>query len=226
MNKIFITLLIITTFSTALFSAEKNNDNEIPDVAIGINGNYGSFDMYQKNIDLEPKPGMYTGGGISVEKMIYEKFGVGSGIQYRYFRTDFNMDGLDATWTFQSINIPLLMILSFSGPKSAIHLVGGVVYSHIFYSVMTTDSTMPIPNNYDNALKYINTNQIGLTAGVLFIIKATEYSDFQFGLMAEGYPTNLLYQRDKSTDRLDMINYSLTTGWRFRTNIFPGSKKE
>lgn len=220
MNKIFITLLLITSFSGTLLSAEKNSDNEVPDVSIGINANYGSFDMYQKNMDLGIKPGLYAGGGLSVEKMIYDKFGIGSGLQYRYFKTDFIMDGLDATWTFQSINVPFLMMLSLSGGESALNLVGGMVYSHVFYSVMSTDSTLPLPNNYDNALKYIYTNQIGLTAGIIFRIKATQYSDFQFGVMAEGYPTNLLYNRDKSKDRLYMINYSLTTGWMFRTNIF------
>ncbi len=230
MNKTLIIFLLILSVSGPLFSAEENTDQEVTDASIGINGNFGSFDLYKKNIEFENKPGLYTGGGISLEKKIYEKFWIGSGIQYRYFRTRFvnSMDtsNFNATWTFQSINVPLLMILQFSGPFSAIDLSCGAVYSHIFYSIMTTDPTLPAEQRRDNALKFIEANQIGATAGISFRIKATEYTDFVLGVTGEFYPTNLLIEHDESKDKFYMINYSLTTGWKFRTNIFPGSTKE
>ncbi|HNX24947.1 MAG TPA: hypothetical protein PKG60_12945 [Spirochaetota bacterium] len=225
MKRIFITFILFTCLSGPLISAEDTN-KQVPDVSIGINANIGSFDLYDKNVNLGTKPGLYTGGGISLEKMIYTNFGIGTGIQYRYFNADFVMDDgattYDATWTFQTINIPFLMILSFSGGETALNLAGGIVYSHVFYSVMETDSDAVLKKE-DNVLRFTNTNQIGLTAGILFKIKATEYTDFVFGIMGEYYPTNLLYHAGDSGDRLNMTNYSLTTGYMFRTYLFPGS---
>lgn len=222
MKKIFYIILFFIFFSGPFLSAEETGDGGIPDISIGITGNIGSFEVYDKNIDLDTKPGLYTGGGISIEKNIYGMFNFGSGIQYRYFNTDFSMDDdpalAEVTWTFQSINIPFLFILSFSGGETALNLVGGVVYSHIFYSVMESEG------KEDKVLRFTTENQIGLTAGIVFKIKAAEYTDFLLGVTGEYYPTNLLYDAGDSDDKLNMINYSLSTGFMFRTNIFPGSK--
>jgi len=220
MKKIFLTFIFFTILSGSLINAEESDDGKVPDISIGITGNVGSFDVYDKNMDLNTKPGIYAGGGLSLEKNIYGIFNFGSGLQYRYFYIDFAIEDdtttFDATWTFQAINIPFLFILNFSGGESALNLIGGVVYSHIFYSVMESDGVE------DNARRFTDTNQIGLTAGMVFKIKATEYTDFLFGVMGEYYPTNLLY--NAGGDHLNMINYSLITGYMFRTNIFPGSK--
>ncbi len=224
-KKIFILLLLIS-LPDVFLSAQDNG--KAPDMSIGINGNFGSFEIYQKNMDLEIKPGIYTGGGISLEKEIYGILSIGSGIQYRYFNTDFTMEDeipvFDIRWTFQSINIPFLMILSFSGGESALNLIGGVVYSNIFYSVMTTDAKTPEDEDRDDVERFTNSNQIGLTAGIVFKIKSTKYTDFVFGVMGEYYPTNLLNDVGDTGEKLSMINYSFTTGYMFRTNIFPGSE--
>jgi len=178
---------------------------------------------------LDNKPGLYTGGGITLEKMISPNFGLGSGIQYRYFNTEFRMKDEEPSdeikWTFQSINIPFLMILSLGGENSSLNLEGGFVYSRIYSSVMKT-SPDNSPEMEDDVLTLINTNQLGLTAGIIFKIKATKYTDFVFGVMGEYYPTNLLYNRDDDDDEINMYNYSLTTGYMLRTNIFPGSEKK
>lgn len=226
MKNIFITFLFIICVPVGMLSAEQNE--KTPDMSIGINANFGSFDMYQKNMDLDIKPGLYTGGGISLEKQIYGILGIGSGIQYRYFNTDFTMKDMnpsfESSWTFQSINIPFLFILSFSGGESALNLVGGAVYSHVFYSVMKTDTDVVLEKYNDDVQRFTNSNQIGLTGGIVFKIKSTKYTDFIFGVMGEYYPTNALIDSGDSENKLHMINYSLTTGYMYRTNIFPGSK--
>jgi hypothetical protein len=226
MKRILIIFVILISAPSFYLSAEENE--KVPDISIGINANFGSFDMYQQNMDLDVKPGIYTGGGISLEKQVYGIFSIGSGIQYRYFNADFIMTdkvpSFESTWTFQSINIPFLFIVSFSGEKSALNLVGGVVYSHIFYSVMKTDADVVLEKYKDDADRFTNSNQIGLTAGIIFKIKSTKYTDFLFGVMGEYYPTNTLDDAGNSGDKLHMINYSFTTGYMFRTNIFPGSK--
>lgn len=222
MKKIFLTFFIIAILSITQLKAEESNDGRIPDFSMGITGNIGSFDVYDKNMDLDTEPGLYAGGGLSFEKNIYSIFNFGTGIQYRYFYLDFVMEEdtttFDASWTFQSINVPFLFILNFSGEESALNLIGGVVYSRIIYSVMEADGME------DNADRFTTTNQIGITAGIVFKLKATEYTDFIFGVMGEYYPTNLLYDAGDSGDNLNMINYSLITGYMFRTNIFTGSK--
>jgi hypothetical protein len=223
MKRIFITFIILISMPSVFLSAEENK--KAPDMSIGINANFGSFDLHQKNMDLDVKPGIYTGGGISIEKQVYGILNAGSGIQYRYFNTDFIMKDkipeFEGRWTMQSINVPFLLILSLSGGESALNLIGGVVYSHVFYSVMKTDANVPSSEKKDNVQRFTNSNQIGLTGGIIFKIKSTKYTDFLFGVMGEYYPTNLL---SDSSDRLHMVNYSFTTGYMFRTNIFPGSK--
>ncbi|PKL17573.1 MAG: hypothetical protein CVV49_10300 [Spirochaetae bacterium HGW-Spirochaetae-5] len=223
MKRILIIFIILVSMPAVFLSAE--GDEKTPGMSIGINANFGSFDLHQKNMDLDVRPGIYTGGGISIEKQIYGIFNAGSGVQYRYFNTDFIMNDqipeFESTWTMQSINIPFLLILSFSGGESALNLIGGVVYSHVFYSVMKTDANVPLAKHNDDVQRFTNSNQIGLTGGIIFKIKSTKYTDFLFGVMGEYYPTNLL---SDSGDKLHMINYSFTTGYMFRTNIFPGSK--
>ena len=162
--------------------------------------------------------------------MIYQNFGLGSGVQYRYFNTDFFMGDdkspkFPAKWTFQSINIPFNMIFSLRGNNLSLSLMTGGVYSHLFYSLMTTGPSMYIANTSDNALKYIQANQFGLTSGVIFRIKITQFTDLIFGATGEYYPMNLLSIQDDSKSELHMYNYSLTAGYMFRTNIFPGAEK-
>jgi len=225
--KKFLTAILFLLLLPQVFLIAGENE-KTPDMSIGITANFGSFDLYKKNMDLDIKPGIYTGGGLAIEKQLYGILSIGSGIQYRYFNTDFTMGDTspeyESRWTFQSMNIPFLLILSFSGGESALNLVGGVVYSHIFYSVMTTDADVPLPMYHDNVERFTNSNQVGLTSGVVFKIRSTKYTDFMFGVMGEYYPTNLLSDAGDSDNRLNMINYSFITGYMFRTNIFPGSK--
>jgi len=228
MKKIFTIFTFLIFFSVNAAADEDNSYKPVPDISFGINGSYGSFNLYSRRMNLNTKPGIYTGGGISVEKMLYSHFGIGSGVQYRYFNTDFVMEEdsttrYDATWTFQTINLPFLMILSFRGNSVALNLVGGAVYSHIFYSEMESGSSIPYKQK-DNVLRFTRVNQIGLTAGMVFKIKTTQYTDFLFGVMCEGYPTNLLYNVNDS--KVYMYNYSLTAGYMFRTNLFSGSGKK
>jgi hypothetical protein len=230
MKKFCIIPALTILFYTSIYADESKKNESAPDVSIGITGSFGSFNMTEKNVGIDKKPGMITGGGLSIEKMISPWFGIGTGIQYRYFNFDFTMNdsnaAFDVTWAFQSINIPFLMILSFGGDNSSINFMGGVVYSHIFYSVMTTDTDLPVNTHRDNTMRFTDTNQAGVSAGIIFKIKATEYTDFLFGVTGEYYPTNLLYDRGDSNDRLNMYNYSLTVGYMFRTGLFPGSSNE
>ncbi len=222
MKKLFITLFLFAGLNISL-SAEENMDKQVPDVSIGINGNYGIFDIYDKNMNLDIKPGMYTGGGVSVEKNLYGNIDIGSGIQYRYFNTRFVMNdtpSYDVKWTFQTINIPVIFLYSLRKDAVGLSFYLGGIYSHIFYSVMKTDTTLTLDKYKDNALRFTNANQAGVTAGITMRFKVTDFSDFIFGAGGEYYPTNLLYSGGGSKDKLHMINYSLTSGWMFRTNFF------
>jgi hypothetical protein len=229
MKKFCIILILAISSYTSLSAAESKNESA-SDVSIGITGSFGSFNMTEKNVGIDKEPGMIAGGGLSIEKMISPRFGIGTGIQYRYFSFDFTMNdsgpAVDAKWTFQSINIPFLMILSFGGDNSSINFMGGIVYSHIFYSVMTTDSDAALDTKRDDAMKFTNSNQVGVAGGIIFKIKATEYTDFLFGVTGEYYPTNLLYQRGDSSDKMNMYNYCLTMGYMFRTGLFSGSSND
>jgi len=228
MKKIPLIFLLLTVLSGSLVSAEK--DNQVPCISFGINGNFGLFDVISRNFDFENKKGFYTGGGISLEKLFSNNTGFGSGIQYRRFKTEYVLEesgtstGIkyDVSWTLQSINIPFVYIIAFRGDNFGLNLEAGAVYSHITKSTMKVDTSLILDSYTDDALKYIKADQIGLTAGIIFIIKATDYTDFTFGITGEIYPTNLLIERDYFNGKLNMYNYSLTAGYMFRTNVFSG----
>lgn len=216
MKKILLILLLLPAFSSSLISAEKEKDKPAQDVYIGINGVYGIFGMRSRDMDFETEKGLHAGGGISFEKMVYNNFGLGSGIQYRYSKTEFVMtegtERLDVAWTLPSVNIPFLMILSLRGEYLALSLEAGAVYSHIFNSHLKTDTDLTIDRTKDNSLKYINAYQIGITAGIIFKLRVTEYADFTLGITAEGYPTNLLLEKNNTQGELNIYNYCITSG--------------
>ncbi len=226
MRKIHLILLLITVFSAPLISAEK--DSQVPDISIGINGNYGYFDVIKKNMDFENKKGIYAGGGVTVEKLLNANTGFGSGIQYRRFKTNFIYEdsasavnpALKVTWSFQSVNIPFVILLSFRGGFFGVSLEAGAVYSHISYSTMELDTTLPVIKTTENAVKYMKSDQMGLTAGTKFRLEVTDHTDFTLGVTGEYYPTNLLIQREGFSGKLNMYNYSLTIGYMLRTNVF------
>ena len=230
MKKFCITLMLSACLLYIPAFAE-DNSIQTPDVSIGINGNYGKFNFKKSDsMNINNEPGMYTGGGLTVEKMISDNFGFSSGIQYRYFHTDFSMGDESSDfiikWIIQTVDVPVLMIFSFRGEWASLNFTAGAVYSYIFSSMMKTDSSNPTGKNKDDALKFTDANQIGLTAGASLRFKVTQYTDLVLGVTGEYYPTNLLYLRDDSDDKLNLYNYSLTAGYMFRTNIFSGSDKK
>jgi len=226
MKKILPILFLFALFSGNLAGAEKDSGNRVPDFAIGINGNYGLFDMSHRNMEFSNENGLYSGGGITIEKMTGDNTGFGSGIQYRRFNASFTW--VDSTLgtpfkvvcKLQSVNIPFFMILSLGGEYFAVNFEGGAVYSHIVKTRMKAHTALPLDRDKDNALKYIETNQFGLTAGILFKVRVTEYTDFMIGVTGEYYPTNLLIKHEDSNQKLNMYNYSVTAGYMFRTNVF------
>lgn len=226
MKKIVL-IILLAVFFNANARTEEIDNGSYPDVSLGITAVIGSFNLSEKNIGIDKQPGLVSGAGITIEKMTGDHTAIGSGIQYRYFYTDLTItDGsspVDARWKFQSINIPFVMIFTYGDDESSINLEGGIVYSHIFYSVMTTDSNAGLDTKKDDAMKYTDTNQAGITAGIFFRLKTTDFTDIIFGITGEYYPTNLLYNTHDSGERLNMFNYNFTAGYMFRTGFFPGS---
>jgi hypothetical protein len=223
-----ILLIFLLTFIADISSyAQDDEKKSYPDVSIGITATAGSFNATEKDVGIDQEPGFITGAGLCIEKMISDHISILSGLQYRYFYMDFKMEdegeSSDIRWTFQSINIPFLFIFFTGGDESSINLGLGIVYSHIFSSVMEADDGTNLDTKKDDAMKYTNANQIGFTAEIYFRIKATDFTDFIIGVTGEYYPTNLLYEREGSGDKLNMFNYNLKAGYMFRTGFFPGS---
>jgi len=221
---LLISLLFISFLTAA--SAEEKKDTNGPRLSVGIIGMFGTSSiLIDHDDDAEVDPGYIAGGGIQLEKSLSNYFALGSGAQYRYFKNDIEMvdestlEEFKAKWTFHAISLPFHLITSIKGPKSSLNVYTGLTYTHIFSSKMSTDDTLTSGIKNDDAMKFINSTQVGVSGGLIFKFMVTEYTDFFMGIMAEYYPTDLI-KNSGDGDAIHLLNYSFNTGYMFRTNMF------
>lgn len=216
-------LLIALTLQFAAYG--QSSDQPGPNLAIGIAVKGGITNTYMKEIEGidADGTGFNAGGGLIIEKMFTNRFGIHTGLFYEYSRTYFEMDeGLgdntDAEWSSQSISLPMLFITSFNSEIVSLNLLCGFTYRNIFISDMQKDENDHLTT--DNALKYINSNQLGPTLGITLKFRVTRFTDFFIGAEGTYFTTNLLRNPDDS-DSIHLYESSLITGWMFRTELFP-----
>ncbi len=218
----YIAVLLV---ALTLQSPAQSADQPGPNLALGIALKGGITNTYMKDIEGIDTDGIgyNAGAGLIIEKMFTNRFGIHTGLTYEYSKTYFEMDdGLgentDAEWSSQSISLPMLFITSFNSEIISLNLLFGFTYRNIFISDMQNDENDHITT--DNALKYIDSNQLGPTLGMTLKFRATKFTDFFIGAEGTCFCTNLL-RNHKSDESIHIYETSLITGWMFRTEIFP-----
>ncbi len=223
----FVMSVLIVTFITAAFG-EDNRVKDEAGIAVGITGMFGTCSFQSNLSDLDIDPGYIAGGGILLEKNLSRHFSAGTGIGYRHFSSNITMfnkttlEEFDATWDFDAISIPFHIILSLKGTNSALDILAGATYTHIFSSEMNTNETLVSGIKHEDAMKYINASQVGISGGMRFRFLFTEFSDFFIGIMGEYYPADFINQSDDNKN-IHFLNYSFNAGYMFRSNLFSGN---
>lgn len=195
-------------------------------VSFGFIGTFGSADIL--SIDSEVKteePGLTAGGGFVLEKMFSNHFGIHGGLLYRYMEFDITADTgmpdpLEATWSFHTINIPLLMIVSANTENFSFNLLFGITYLNIFHSEIENRSSVIYDMEVQKALSYTNPHQVTATGGINLKFRVTKFTDFFIGALADFHPTNL-FRNGGGDDHLSIYSGRIMAGYMFRTDIFP-----
>jgi len=208
--------------------SEKISDDRFSsrNVSFGFIGTFGAADIFSKDSGVETEePGPTVGGGFVFEKMFSNHFGIHSGLIYRYMEVDFTADvdmpdPLEATWSFHTINIPVLLIASANTENFSFNLLFGLTYINIFQSEIENRSSFPFEMESQKALSYINPHQVAVTGGINLKFRVTKFTDFFVGAIADFHPTNL-FRSGGGNDHLSIYSGRVMAGYMFRTDIFP-----
>lgn len=208
--------------------SEKTSDDRYSsrNASFGFIGTFGAADILSIDSDVETdKPGITAGGGFVFEKMFSNHFGIHSGLLYRYMEFDITadvgmVDPLEATWSFHTLSIPVLMILSANTENFSFNLLLGLTYVNIFQSEIENRSSVIYDMEVQKALSYTNPHQVTVTGGINLKFRVTRFTDFFIGALADFHPTNL-FRNGGSDDHLSIYSGRVMAGYMFRTDIFP-----
>ncbi len=224
--KFYLTGIILLIGVTLAASDLNDNNNRSRNIAFGFTGTAGINGLHPRKSDIKSdNPGLTAGGGLVFEKMFTNRLGFHSGVVYRYIESDLKDDAvnlLDASWSFHTITIPFLMIISGETESGSINLLAGFSYINIF------DSTLKNRDPYTasgKALSEINPHQVAATVGINMKLQVTKFSDFFAGIIVDFHPTNLFRTDHGNSEHLHLYGARIMTGFMFRTDLFPIPKK-
>jgi len=241
-----VVILLILGLSMAVWGQdEENREDSAPDtrsiesekikddryssrnVSFGFIGTFGAADILSIDSDVETdQPGLTGGGGFVLEKMFSNHFGIHSGLLYRYMEVDFTadvgmIDPLEATWSFHTLSIPVLMIVSANTENFSFNLLLGLTYMNIFHSEIENRSSVLYDMESQKALSYINPHQVTATGGINLKFRVTKFTDFFIGALADFHPTNLFRSGGGGDNHLSIYSGRIMAGYMFRTDVFP-----
>jgi hypothetical protein len=215
--------------SISLYASDTNS-NTGRNYSFGFTGTAGLSDMLPRDSDVETdNPGITAGGGLVFEKMFTNHLGLHSGLVYRYIENNIFVDDivnpLEAEWTFHTLTIPFLMILSANMDSFSINLLAGFSYINIFDSTIKNQSSIVYDMDEQKALSVINPHQAAATAGINLKLKLTRFSDGFFGVIGDFHPTSLFRSDHGNNEYLHIYGGRIMTGVMFRTDLFPIPEK-
>ena len=224
--KFRLTLLFLILGISLYASDTKQNSGINSNFSFGFTGTGGLSELFPRSCDVETdKPGFTAGGGLVFEKMFSNLMGLHSGIIYRYIENDITVDDstnpLEATWSFHTVTIPFLMILSANTENFSFNLLAGVSYINIIDSTIKNRSTLVYDMESQKGLSFINPHQAAATAGINLKFRITKFSDFFIGIIGDFHPTNIFRSDHGNDEYLHIYGGRVMTGIMFRTDVFP-----
>lgn len=222
---------IILMPGVSLFASDLNdNHNQSRNISFGFTGTAGLTGLLSNSSDIEnDKPGFTAGGGLVFEKMFTNRLGLHSGITYRYIKDYIAVENVpdpdELAWSFHTLTIPFLMILSANAKNSSFNLLAGISYINILDSTIKKRSSFVSDMESQKALSFINPHQVAATVGFNLKFKVTRFSDFFAGIIIDFHPTNLFRTDHGHDEYLFMYGGRIMTGFMFKTDLFPTPKK-
>ncbi len=227
--KFYLTGIILLLGVTLAASDLNDNNNRSRNIAFGFTGTAGINGLLPRKSDIKSDaPGLTAGGGLVFEKMFTNRLGFHSGAVYRYIENDFHSNDanqIDASWSFHTITIPFLMIISGNTESGSINLLAGFSYINIFDSTIKNTDSLIYDVESEKALSRINPHQVAATVGINMKVQVTKFSDFFAGIIVDFHPTNLFRADHGKNEYLHIYGARVMTGFMFRTDLFPIPKK-
>ncbi|PKL35684.1 MAG: hypothetical protein CVV44_19320 [Spirochaetae bacterium HGW-Spirochaetae-1] len=220
-------LFIVCYFSTSVFASKIPIG---PDLAFGLGGSFGVYNaLAVKGDGMKYHPDFGYQGGLIMEKMFSNRYGIHTGFWFTYGTISFDMTDTsgtipDAAFDFMSVSVPALFIFSFNAKKVSLNLLSGFTLNHFIYSHMRyTDSTNV--DHSSDVLHYLNYVNVAVTAGFNIKFHVSQFSDFFIGILGDFNCLEML--RDTHGDDMSYV-YSgrVISGVMFRTDIFPMMKRK
>ncbi len=226
--RLIITFLML---SVSLYASDINKDAPVNrNFSFGFTGTAGLSELFSRDSDVETdNPGLTAGGGLVFEKMFTNNLGLHSGIIYRYIENDITagdtLNPFEASWSFHTLTIPFLMIISANMENYSFNLLAGFSYINIFDSTIKNQSSLVYDMDSQKALSVINPHQAAITAGINMKLQLTKFSDAFIGIIGDFHPTSLFRSDHKDNEDLHIYGGRIMTGIMFRTDIFPIPEK-
>ncbi len=216
--KIIVIALFTCVVITPSYSAVQNS--ALQHISVGMAGNFGYCNAINRKGDNDYSQDICYGGGIVIEKMFSNNFGIHTGVWFNTGSIEYNISMTTveqkAEWTFMSISMPVYLIASINASFFSLNVLFGMDVEHIFHSKMKSKSS---EQGDVDILKYINYNQIGPGGGIQFKFRVSKYSDLVIGAFASLRATEISSQDDNN--KANLYNYRATAGFLYRTDVFP-----
>ena len=217
--------------SVSLYASDINND--VPgnrNFSFGFTGTVGLSDLFSRDSDVKTdNQGITAGGGLVFEKMFTNHLGLHSGIIYRYIEYDITagdtLNPFEASWSFHTMTIPFLMIVSANMENFSFNLLAGFSYINIFDSTIKNRSSLVYDMESQKALSITNPHQAAATAGINMKLRLTKFSDAFVGIIGDFHPTSLFRSDHGKNEYLHIYGGRVMTGIMFRTDLFPIPEK-
>ncbi len=221
-KKIIFFLVIIISFGGM---EEVLAEQSRPNVSIGpvVSGGLYNYYLYKKeDIPLESfETGKHLGGGVALQKMFSNRWGIDSGFFYTFRTITFSLKGTPDMfqWEDQVISMPLRIITSFNHSSFSLNLLTGVKYSHLFKRSFKFKSSGK--DGPRGVIEGMNANQMALSLGMHFKFRVGKYHDLFFGIEGDGNFTADLRTDTFLKKTIHYYHGSLVAGYLMRTNFFP-----
>ncbi len=211
---IFFIISMILGMRLPAGAADAETEKTPARVAFGVGALYGMYDLQTadtKSGDSGPGNTKFSpsfGGGLILETMFSNRFGVHTGLWYQHTVFEFYQGGVEST--SENLLMPIYLLTSFHGGPFTLGLLAGI---HLAYY---TRIDFEMGGMSADVLKYTNSKQIGVAGGFEVKLAITRFVDIFVAAVAEKYLTALFEGGGEDTPQY-VYGATVRSGVLFRT---------
>jgi len=219
--------LIILLAAVLLASPLAARDSEAPNASFGFAFQVGMFDVNQRTGSGAWENTLGYGGRLIVEYMFTDILGIHSGIGFTYNELSYRNFISDKPSYIRiysvSMEIPLCLVTAINTGPCTIEFLTGLSFAQTLSlrgHMKGTDSSGTYVNLTGNLLPYINSSNLGATAGVQFRFPISSSTDVFIGGIATYFFTDLF--SDMNGQIANAYDLRASAGILFRTGLLSG----